>query len=120
MNKKTLVLGASTNEERYSNRAVKLLRSHQHDVVAVGNSKGQISDVQIQSEFPAEGHFNTLTLYVNPTIQKGYYDKILKLKPERIIFNPGTENQELKDLAEKNNIATEEACTLVLLNTGQY
>jgi predicted CoA-binding protein len=120
MNKKTLVLGASTKPDRYSNRAIKLLRSFHHDVVAVGNDAGTVADVEIQQSFPESGAINTLSLYVNPGIQKTYYQSILKLKPERIIFNPGTENVELKKLAEQNGIETEEACTLVLLNTGQY
>lgn len=120
MNKRTLVLGASTKPDRYSNRAIQLLRSFHHDVIAVGSDTGRVGDVEIQQTFPMNEAINTLTLYINPTIQKTYYDKILKLKPQRIIFNPGTENNELKQLAEQNGIETEEACTLVLLNTGQY
>jgi hypothetical protein len=120
MKKTTLVLGASTHIDRYSNRAIKLLRRHEHPVVAVGRDTGSVADVTIESDFPQPGTVDTLTLYVNPSIQKNYYDKILDLKPNRIIFNPGTENRELEELAKENGIATEEACTLVLLNTGQY
>ena len=120
MSKRTLVLGASTNTERYSNKAIQLLRSFKHDVIAVGNSAGTVADVHIQTAFPENEPINTLTLYINPSIQKNYYSSILKLHPSRIIFNPGTENPELKKLAEENGIATEDACTLVLLNTGQY
>jgi hypothetical protein len=61
-----------------------------------------------------------VTLYLNPLNQKEYYDYIVSLKPKRIIFNPGTENEELYQIAKKNNIQTMEACTLVLLSTGQY
>jgi hypothetical protein len=57
---------------------------------------------------------------LNPTAQKAYYDFILSLHPKRIIFNPGTENEELEELAQQNGIAAIEACTLVMLNTGQY
>jgi predicted CoA-binding protein len=120
MKKTTLVLGASTHIERYSNRAIKLLRRHEHPVIAVGIDEGIVADVAIGKEFPEAGTVDTLTLYVNPSIQKSYYSKILELKPGRIIFNPGTENKDLQELAEENGIATEEACTLVLLNTGQY
>jgi predicted CoA-binding protein len=116
---KTLVLGATTNYARYSNKAVRLLRQHGHEVVAVGTDNGKIEDVNIQHEFPHQP-VDTLTMYLNPVKQQMYYDKILALKPRRIIFNPGAENDELEKLAEKNGIITEEACTLVLLNTGQY
>jgi len=116
----TLVLGASTNPGRYSNRAIRLLRAHNHPVIAVGLDEGQIADVTITQQFPANTAIDTVTMYLNPERQHQYYDSILKLAPRRIIFNPGTENAELEKLAEQKSILTEEACTLVLLNTGQY
>ena len=116
---KTLVLGASLNPSRYSNRAIKLLRAYKHEVVAVGLDEGKVDDVQINHGFPNEP-IDTVTMYLNPIHQKEYYDQIINAKPRRIIFNPGAENAELEQLAAKNNILTEEACTLVLLNTGQY
>ena len=119
-NKKTLVLGASDNIERYSNMAVKKLLAHQHPVVAVGRKNTVIDSVDVTKELVQEKDIDTVTLYLNPTNQKEYYDYILSLHPKRIIFNPGTENDELIALAKANNIQPIEACTLVMLNTGQY
>ena len=96
-----------------------MLRAHGHEVLAAGTDEGAIGDVTIAHQFPTEP-VDTVTMYLNPLKQQIYYDKILALKPRRIIFNPGAENDELKELAEKNGIMTEEACTLVLLSTGQY
>lgn len=118
--KKTLVIGASPNPDRYSNLAVKRLRMRGHPVVAVGVKEGSIADVDIQKGQPAENEIDTVTMYLNPLRQKEYYDYILALKPKRIIFNPGAENSELEELANKNNIEPIEACTLVMLSTGQY
>jgi len=118
--KKTLVIGASENPARYSNLAVKKLSSYGHPVVALGKRKGSISNTVIETEKKPFTGIDTVTLYLNPQNQKEYYDYILSLKPKRIIFNPGTENDELVDLAGKNGIATQEACTLVLLSTTQY
>lgn len=117
---KTLVIGASTHEYRYSNKAIKLLRAYKHDVVAVGREKGAVSGVEIEHSMPDTNDIDTVTLYINPMHQQAYYDSLIALKPRRVIFNPGTENAELEELLEKNGIETEEACTLVLLNTGQY
>jgi predicted CoA-binding protein len=119
-NKKTLVLGASENPERYSNLAVKKLTAHQHTVVALGKRKGSIGDITIETEKKSFENIDTVTLYMNPLHQQEYYDYILSLHPKRIIFNPGAENEELAVLANENNIAVQEACTLVLLSTGQY
>lgn len=119
-NKKTLVIGASENIERYSNLAVKKLLKNEHSVVAIGNKKGLINSTVIETEKIPFENIDTISLYLNPDNQKEYYNYILSLNPKRIIFNPGTENDELEVLAKQNGIITEEACTLVLLSTHQY
>lgn len=118
--KKTMVIGASENIARYSNMAVKKLLAHNHPVVAIGKRAGMIGNTEIITEQKPLNDIDTVTLYLNPVNQKPYYDYILSLKPKRIIFNPGTENEELELLAEKNGIKTLEACTLVMLSTEQY
>jgi uncharacterized protein len=120
MAKKTLVLGASANPARYSNLAVKKLVAYKHPVVALGRRAGNIGDTEIITEKKPMDDIDTVTLYMNPENQKPYYDYIISLKPKRIIFNPGTENDELESLAKKNGIETEEACTLVMLSSLQY
>lgn len=120
MNKKTVVLGASPNPARYSYLAVNRLAAHNHDVIAIGKREGNINQVPVIKGQPAEENVDTVTLYLNANNQKQYYDYILSLHPKRIIFNPGAENDELAELAVKNNIEPIEACTLVLLSTGQY
>jgi predicted CoA-binding protein len=119
-NKKTLVLGASENPARYSFLAINSLRRHQHAVAAIGRKNGKVLDVDITTEKKPLETIDTVTLYLNPFHQKEYYDYILSLRPKRIIFNPGTENPELYDLAKNNGIQPLEACTLVMLSTGQY
>jgi len=118
--KKTLVIGASENTERYSNLAVKKLVAHDHPVIAVGKRPGMIGDTAIITDKKMIDDIDTVALYLNPENQKPYYEYIISLNPKRIIFNPGTENEELESLAEKKGIKTMEACTLVLLSTSQY
>ncbi|MFI5196080.1 MAG: CoA-binding protein [Chitinophagales bacterium] len=120
MKNKTLVLGASENPDRYSNKAILNLLSKGKEVVAVGKKAGNVSNVEIHTEPIKTDDIDTVTLYLNPLHQKPYYDYIISLKPRRIIFNPGAENEELERLAAKEGINILEACTLVMLNTGQY
>lgn len=117
---KVLVLGASENPERYSNRAVKLLRQHGFEVAALGNREGKINDVTINKNQVHFENIHTVTVYLGAPNQKTYYDYILSLHPKRVIFNPGAENDELKTLLEKNKIESIEACTLVMLNIGTF
>jgi uncharacterized protein len=119
-NKKTLVLGASSNEERYSYKAVKSLISHGHDVVPLGIKQGKIGEVDILTEKIMYENIDTVSLYVGPKHQREWYDYVLLLKPKRILFNPGTENPEFEVLARQHGIIAEEACTLVLLSIGNY
>ena len=117
---KTLVIGASTNKERYSYKAIHSLVDKSHQVVAIGAKKGMAFDIPIETEKADFHAIDTVTLYLNPKAQQDYYDYILSLKPRRVIFNPGTENPELYKILEANNIKYEVACTLVLLATNQY
>lgn len=118
--KKTLVLGASDNPSRYSYLAIHRLRSRNIPVAAIGNRHMMIADVDVVTEKIKFPDIDTITLYLNPLHQEEYYNYIISLKPRRILFNPGTENNELAILARENNILTIEACTLVLLSTSQY
>jgi predicted CoA-binding protein len=117
---KTLVLGASTNKERYSYKAIHSLVDKSHQVVAIGAKAGIAFDIPIEKEHLDFQGIDTVTLYLNPKRQEEYYDYIVSLKPRRVIFNPGTENPELYKILEENNIESEVACTLVLLATNQY
>jgi len=118
--KKTLVVGASENPQRYSYLAVQKLLSRNHPVLALGKKAGVVHGTKISNEKEIYTGIDTVTLYLNPANQKQYYDYILSLNPKRIIFNPGTENRELASLARNNGVETIEACTLVMLSTGQY
>lgn len=108
------------NPSRYSNIAIKRLVSHNQPAVAVGLRKGEVSGVEITNEQENFEGVDTITLYLNPQRQKEYYNYILGLEPNRVIFNPGTENPELYQLLRKNGIEIEVACTLVMLSTNQY
>ena len=118
--KKTLVIGASDNPQRYSYLAMNRLRSKGHPVEAIGRKNVTIGDVAVGTDKKNFSAVDTVTLYLSPRLQKEYYDYIISLHPKRIIFNPGTDNPELEDLAAANGIQPLEACTLVLLSTGQY
>ncbi len=117
---KTLVMGASEKEERYSNKAVRMLREYDHEVAAIGLREGSIGDVPIVTGTPALTGIDTVTLYVGPQRQDDLIPYIVGLHPRRVIFNPGTENPEFQQTLRKEGIEPVEACTLVMLRTGQY
>lgn len=116
----TLVIGASKNPKRYSYMAINKLRAKELEVVAIGLRKAKVVDVAIGIEKIPFSNIDTITLYLNAKRQNEYYDYIISLKPRRVIFNPGTENNEFVKLLKVNGIVSEIACTLVLLSTNQY
>lgn len=120
MKLKTCVVGASENPERYSHKAILLLQSYGHPVCAIGARAGTVNGVPIQTQLIEDSDIHTITLYINPSIQEKYIQWILDRKPQRVIFNPGTENPDMYILLEQSGIECVEACTLVLLRTGQY
>ncbi len=118
--KKTVVLGASDNPARYSYLALRKLQANHHPIIAIGKKNGKVGDVTIQTDHMPVEAVDTVTLYLNPQNQREYFDYILDLKPNRIIFNPGTENDELIKAAKENGIEPVLGCTLVMLSTGMY
>ena len=122
--KKTLVIGASVNAERYSNKAIKKLNKYGHEVVALGNREGVIEDTlgntPISKELLPHQNVHSVTLYLSSKNQENYLDYILSLKPKRVIFNPGTENTDFYTTLEKHEIEHLEACTLVMLSLDSY
>ena len=118
--KKTLILGATPNPGRYAYLAADRLTSRGHTIVNVGLKAGEVAGVPIEKPEEIHTDIDTITLYVGPQNQPPLYDYILATNPKRIIFNPGTENSELRKLANERGIETEYACTLVLLSIGQY
>jgi uncharacterized protein len=120
--KKTVIIGATTNPSRYAFLAARMLTSYNHEIVPVGIKEGEVFGNEILDIFekPAIAGVDTVTLYIGPHRQPEYYNYILGLKPKRIIFNPGTENEEFEKMAEQQGVEALEACTLVMLRSGQY
>lgn len=118
--KRTLIIGASSNPERYSYKAAKSLLNHGHEIELLGLRSDVVFDKTIDTERKQYKGIDTVTLYVGPQNQPSYYDYLISLKPKRVLFNPGTENEEFESLLVQNGIAVEQACTLVLLSTGQF
>lgn len=118
--KKTLIVGASTNPARYAYLVANKLVRKGYPIVNVGRKEGKVAGVDIEKMDVVHADIDTITLYVGPQNQAIYYDYILQTKPKRVIFNPGTENEELKQMLDDAGVETVEACTLVMLNTEQY
>jgi predicted CoA-binding protein len=120
MNKRTVILGATPDSSRFAYKAAHMLVKFGHEIFPVGIKKGEVAGQTIMNDKPDIEGIDTVTLYVGPQNQTSLYDYIINLKPKRIIFNPGTENDELIELAQKNNIEPVMGCTLVMLSVGTY
>jgi len=120
--KKTVIVGATTNQGRYAYMAASMLKDHGHPIVPLGIKKGEVFGETIldMRQKPVIEDVDTITLYIGPQHQPEWYDYLISLKPKRIIFNPGAENPVFERKAEEAGIEAEEACTLVLLRTNQF
>lgn len=118
--KNTLIIGATPNPSRYAYRAAHMLKSKGHSIINIGIKTGDLAGVAIERPEKIHDDVHTVTLYIGPALQDGYFDYIVETNPKRVIFNPGTENEKLEAVLKANGIESVEACTLVLLSTGQY
>lgn len=115
-----MVIGASLKSWRYSHMAILALRKHGHDVVAIGLREGMVGDTPVIRDYPQLADIHTVTMYVGRERQAGYYDYLLSITPQRVIFNPGSENDELESILKNYGIEVISACTLVMLSTNQF
>ncbi len=121
MQKKTLVLGASANPERFSYDAIRKLQQNDIPVIAVGKREADLGDIIIRKGMPGGiTDVHTITLYLSAENQKEYYNFIISLKPKRIIFNPGTVNPEFARMAKRNGIEVVNECMLSMLRKGIF
>ena len=120
--KKTVIIGATNNPARYAYLAAEMLDQYKHEFVPVGIRKGEVLGRTILdiNKKPVIADVDTVTLYIGPQHQPEWYDYILSLRPKRIIFNPGTENAQFEQLVEQSGSEAIEACTLVMLRSGQF
>ncbi len=120
--KKTVIIGATPNESRYAYLAANMLHQYHYDFVPLGIKQGIVLGKQIFdiNSKPAIEHVDTVTMYIGPQHQSEWYAYIISLKPNRVIFNPGTENEEFETLLKQHCIEPIKACTLVMLRTGQF
>ncbi len=120
--KRTVIIGATTNPSRYAYVAAGMLTEYKHEIIPIGIKKGEVNGTSILDicQRPPVSDVDTITLYIGPQHQPEHYDYLLRLKPKRVIFNPGTENPEFEKMVEESGAEALEACTLVLLRSGQY
>ncbi len=119
--KKTVILGASTHEWRYAYLAAYKLATYGHEIVPIGIEEGVLAGKEIVIGQPEIEEVHTVTMYLNPKNQTEYYEYILdELQPERIVFNPGSENPDFMEMAKDHDIEVVEGCTLVMLSQGLY
>ncbi len=118
---RVVVVGASPDPKRYSHRAVCLLMEYGHEVIPVNPSAPSIAGLPaVTGVSEIDCPVDTITLYVSARVSSALAAQIKRLHPGRVIFNPGAENPSLRDDLEEQGIHTQEACTLVLLNTQQF
>lgn len=121
MPERVLIIGASNNEDRYANKAQRMLTEHGHSVVPVNPKDAEVLGVPtVAAISDTTGSVDTVTVYVRPQILMEQLDALIALRPKRVIFNPGTEHADMETLLKKEGIEPVEACTLVLLRTGQF
>lgn len=112
--KKFLVLGVSLRQIRYANLAIRRLQSSGYPVIAVGKKEGEFEGIPVHTSIPEGIQFHTILMYLSSTHQQVYEKQLLEIKPERIIFNPGAENDDLAEKMKAAGVQVVESCALVM------
>lgn len=119
-NRRIVVLGASPKQDRYSNKALRELKSLGFTVYPVNPGHRMIEGIPVfrkLAEVPRP--VDTVTVYVNPEQLINMLDDLIAINPKRVILNPGTFSEEIFEKLQDSGIETLDACTLVMLATNQ-
>ena len=118
----TLIVGASNNPERYAFKAAQFLNRAGRPFIPISIKTGKVlgEDILDLNTRPIVKGIHTISMYLGRDKQEEWQSYLLSLEPKRIIFNPGAENATFSKKAESLGIETINACTLVMINTGQY
>lgn len=115
------VLGASPKPDRYSNQALRMLAQYEYRTFPVNPGFPEIDGRKCYPSLTAiSDPLHTVTLYLGAARSTPLIDQILAAKPERIILNPGAENDEITEAASSLGIEVVEGCTLVMLRAGLF
>ena len=115
------VVGASPKDDRYSNFAMRMLTEHGHNPIPVAHARQEVLGRKAyQTLASVPDRIDTVTMYIRPSRQAQVLDDVVQIRPHRIIFNPGTENPGEYDRLRMASIEVLEACTLIMLSTGQF
>jgi hypothetical protein len=115
------VLGASNKPERYSFKAVRRLREKGHTPFPVHPALAEVDGLPVCPSLRAiPAPVDTVTVYLSARNQQPIAEELLNSGARRVIFNPGAENPELAEQLRRRGKEVLEACTLVLLTTGQF
>lgn len=97
-----------------------MLLEEGHTVIALSRKKGEAHGIKFETQQKMFPELNSVSIYIRPKLQAAVINYVLDLKPNRVIFNPGTENIEFSKILKGKGIHVENACTLVLLRLGAY
>jgi predicted CoA-binding protein len=115
------VIGASAKPARYSYKAVAALQANRYQVYPVHPVLTEVRGLPVYrnlADIPVA--LDVITMYIGAARSQELEHDILQARPGLIIFNPGAENEKLATVLERQGIPFLEACTLILLSTGQF
>ena len=115
------ILGASPKPDRYARKALEMLREYGHKPVPINPAYKDILGEKCYPNIASTpGPIDTVTIYLGEERSNSLINEIVSARPRRIIMNPGAENEILAAKATEAGIEVVEACTLVMLRTGQF
>lgn len=118
---RVVIVGASDKPERYAHQAMLALERAGHEVVLVNPRLRKIDGRPVATDLvEVASPVDTVTLYVGPAASSGMAKVLADMAPARVIINPGAENPVLEAELTAASIEVQQACTLVLLATGQF
>lgn len=116
MGESIAVIGASTNREKYSNRAVRAYRAEGYTVYPINPNAEEIEGLKAYaSVLDVAGEIDLATLYLPPRWGLSVADAIIAKGIPEVFVNPGAESPELIEKLENAGVNVIQGCSIIAL-----
>jgi predicted CoA-binding protein len=115
------VIGASSNRNKFGNRAVRAFRGQGYTVVPINPHETEIEGLKAYaSVLDVPGPIDMATLYVPPDVGERVIEEIARKQIPEVWLNPGAESDALIARAQALDIHPTLACSIVGIGQNPY
>ena len=114
--KTVAVIGASSNREKFGNKALRAFAQRGYTVIPINPTEAEVEGHRaFRSVLDVPGAIDLATLYVPPPIGVRVIDDLAKKGVPEVWLNPGADDRPVVDKAQSLGLKTVRHCSIIAI-----